>query len=80
MTVSEGKIFVIGGGRKTSSEALGGGRKTSEGAKEKWICRDDVRSIPIVNILNDEPTEWRHHARLPKPLLVHAFGKMDLFV
>lgn len=46
----------------------------------RYTRRDDVRWIPVENILNDEPIEWRHHAKLPKPLDVFATGKLDIFV
>lgn len=67
MIAEDGKVFIIGG-RYTAIDA---------NEKCKWICRDDVRFVPIANILNDEPVEWRHHARLSKPSIVHAFGKID---
>lgn len=67
MIAEDSKVFIIGG-RYTAIDA---------DDKCRWICRDDVRFVPIMNILNDEPISWRHHARLAKPSIVHAFGKID---
>src|SRR6218665_1896086 len=57
-----GRVFVIGGGY---SEQY----KDSNGI---WKCRDDVRYVPIQNIIKDKPIQWKIHRKLPKPCLVHA--------
>lgn len=69
MTLDNGQVFVIGGGEWRSD----GGGKTG------WIVTDDVRCVPALNILSDEPVEWRLHARLTKPSLVTAVAKIESY-
>lgn len=64
LTISNGLVFVIGGGY---------GRKGPNG-NTIYICRDDVRCVPVMNILNDEAIDWRLRAKLPKPLSVSCCG------
>lgn len=40
---------------------------------------DDVRYVPVVNILNDELIEWMHHTKLPQHLHVYTSGKLEIF-
>ena len=50
-----------------------------DGKTTKWKCRDDVRNVPLQNIIDDKPVEWKIHGKLPKPTLVSAFAKMHIF-
>ena len=60
------RVFVIGGGNRTIDKD---GNKT-------WKLEHDVRYVPLQNILDDKPTEWKIHGKLPKPCFVHAHGVM----
>ena len=60
------RIFVIGGGID----------ETDKDGKKTWKCRDDVRYVPLQNILDDKPIEWKIHATLPQPSLIHAYEKL----
>src|SRR6218665_47356 len=61
------QAFVIGGGTET----------TSEHGKRKWKCRDDVRCVPLKNIIDNKPIAWRHHGNLSKPSFVHGCAKVQ---
>ena len=55
------RVFVIGGGVWETID---------------WRCSDDVRYVPLQNIIDDEPIAWKIHGKLPKPSLVHACANM----
>jgi len=64
------RIFVIGGGEC---------RKDSATAKMAWRCSDEVKSVAVMDIINNQTTpNWAHHARLPIPALIHAYAAMTL--
>jgi len=60
------RVFVIGGGIC----------ETDENGDVIWKCRDDVRYIPLQNILDDKAIEWKMHATLPQPTLIQAYAAM----
>lgn len=60
------RVFVIGGGIC----------ETDENGDVIWKCRDDVRYIPLQNILDDKAIEWKMHATLPQPTLIQAYTAM----
>ena len=60
------RVFVAGG---EFSE------KDKDG-KEIWRCIDDVRYVPLKNILDDKPIEWKVIGALPKPCLVMAYANI----
>jgi len=64
------RIFVIGGGYS---------EKDKDG-KTKWKCKDEVRYVPLQNILDDKPIGWKIHGKLPKPSLVQAYANMRFLV
>src|SRR6218665_2946618 len=66
LVLENGRLFVIGGGVK----------ETDKDGNTIWKCRDDVRYIPLQNILDDKPIEWKIKGKLPKPSLVQAYAKM----
>jgi len=68
LVLANGRLFVIGGG---SDE------KDKDG-NTIWKCRDDVRFVPLQNILDDKPIEWTIHGKLPKPSLVYATANMRM--
>jgi len=70
LVLENGRIFVIGGGID----------KTDKDGKTIWKCRDDVRYVPLQNIIDDKPIEWKIHGKLPKPSLVQAYAKMRFLV
>jgi len=61
------RIFIIGGGNG-QTDAAG-----------NWTCSDEVKSIAVMDIINNQCTaNWLHHAKLPQPALVPAFASMTL--
>ena len=58
-------LFIAGGGTSTDG---------------KWTCRDDVRSLPLIDFITDKQSAWQSHAKLPKPALVHAYSPSPLYV
>jgi len=65
------RIFIVGGGTNQTAAA---GKKTWT-----WTRSDDVKSVAVMDIINDETSvNWRHHAKLPKLACIHAFVSMTL--
>ena len=64
------RVFVIGGGIY---------EKDKEG-NSIWKCRDDVRYVPLQNILDDKPIEWKIHAKLPTPSFAYSVTNMRILV
>jgi hypothetical protein len=62
-------IFVIGGGNSV----------TDKDGKTTWTCSDEVKSVPVIDIINNQSTaNWNHHATLQQPSLVQAFSVLTL--
>lgn len=61
LVVNDGKIFVIG-----DAEPVKGHVQTV-----------DVKWMPVVNFLNDEPIKWKHHAKIPRSSSIYVFGIID---
>jgi len=58
-------IFIIGGGNSHKNKA----------GKLTWTCVDEVKSVAVMDIINNRTTpNWIHHAKLPKPSLIHAYA------
>src|SRR6218665_900937 len=70
LIIENERIFVVGGG-------IPG---TDTDGKTMWKCIDDVRYVPLQNILQGKPTEWKIHGKLPKPSLVYACTLVRFFV
>ena len=68
--VENERVFVIGGGIY---------EKDKDGTSS-WKCRDDVRYVPLQNIIDDKPIEWKIHGKLPKPSLVFSVANMRFLV
>jgi len=63
------RIFVIGGGTA----------QTGLAEKKTWTCSDEVKSVAVMDIINDQTTpNWIHHAKLPAAFLVHAYASVTL--
>ena len=63
------RIFIIGGGNG----------QTDSAGKQTWTCSDEVKSVTVMDIINNQTTpNWIHHAKLPKPALVHAYAALSL--
>ena len=63
------RIFIIGGGNT----------RTDRAGKETWKCSDEVKSVAVIDIINNQTTpNWIHHAKLPTPALIHAYAAMSL--
>jgi len=69
LVVENQRIFIIGGGNSQKDSA----------GKMTWTCSDEVKSVAVMDIINNQtPANWLHHATLPKPAVVHAFASMTL--
>jgi len=63
------RIFIIGGGDC----------QTDSAGEQTWTCSDEVKSVAVMDIINNQPTpNWIHHATLPKPALVQAYASLSL--
>ena len=63
------RIFIIGGGNG----------QTDSADKTTWTYSDEVKSVAVMDIINNQPTpNWIHHAKLLKPTLVHAYASLSL--
>jgi len=63
------RIFIVGGGNGQTDAA---GKKT-------WTCSDEVKSVAVMDIINNQTSvNWSHHAKLPTAWLVQAFASMTL--
>src|SRR6218665_259316 len=60
LVLANERVFVIGGAQLEKD-------KDGMGA---WEFRDDVRYVPLQNIFDDKPIEWKIHGKLPKPCLI----------
>ena len=70
LVLENGRLYVIGGGDY----------ETDEDDEKIWTNRDDVRYVPILNILDDKPIGWKVHGKLPKPSVVFAYASMRFLV
>lgn len=64
------KIFVIGGGLIAKDAS---GTVTCNGV-------DEVRYVPLQDILDDKPAKWKIQGKLPKPSIVNACANMRFLV
>jgi len=63
------RIFIVGGGTS----------QTDADGKTTWTRSDDVKSVAVKDIINNQTSvNWRHHATLPSPALISAFASMTL--
>ena len=63
------RIFIIGGGND----------QTDSAGEDTWTCSDEVKSVAVMDIINNQTTpNWIHHAKLPKPALVQAYASLSL--
>jgi len=63
------RIFIIGGCNS----------QTDSADKTTWTYSDEVKSVAVMDIINNQPTpNWIHHAKLLKPALVHAYASLSL--
>jgi len=61
------RIFVIGG------------LNIEDDATKEATFNDEVKSVAVMDIINDQSTpNWIHHAKLPTPFAVLAFASMTL--
>ena len=67
LVLHDGRVFIIGGECNMD-----------EDGKKNWKLRDDVRYVPLENILQERGIEWKIHGRLPRPALVYAYGEMRM--
>jgi len=69
LAVENQRIFVLGGGLT----------QTDSAGEQTWTCSDEVKSVAVMDIINNQTTpNWVHHAKLPAPSLVDAFATMTL--
>ena len=68
MVIENGHLFTFGGGDY----------QAGENGKTIWSFTDKVKSIPILDILEDNPAIWNEDITLNQPCLVHAYGVITL--
>ena len=68
LVLSNYLIYVAGGGLSHRDEHN----------KLVWTFRDDVRCVSVMDIMDNKPAVWRHHATLPQPALVHCYAVLRL--
>jgi len=56
----------------------GGTYKTDKDNRQIWTRTDEMKSVSVLDIIEDKPAVWKHHATLPKPALLHSYGNMAL--
>ena len=62
-------LFVLGGGTW----------QTDNDGKVTWTCTDEVKSIPVLDIINNQQkVNWTHYAKLKSSSMVHAYSQMTL--
>jgi len=64
LALQNDRIFVIGGGIYIPNNAR----------KRSLKCRDDVRYVPLQNVIDDKPVEWKSYAKLGRESLVWVYG------
>ena len=60
------RIYVAGGGFDVKSKEK----------KITWTNTDEIRSVPVVDIVENKSATWKLHAEVPQPGNVDAFGVM----
>jgi len=64
-------LFVIGGVT----------RQKDINVQVTWKCTDEVKSIPVMDIINNKQTvNWTQHSKLKTPSFVHAFSLVTLAI
>jgi len=65
------RIFIIGGGMN----------QTDSAGTTTWTCSDEVKSVAVTDVINNQPTpNWTHHAKLPKAAVIDAYAAMTLSI
>ena len=54
--------------------AGGGDSETDEKDNLIWTRTDEIKSVPVVDIIENKFAVWKLHAKLPQPGNVQAFG------
>ena len=70
--------FGIALNRETIYIAGGGTYMTDKDNEKIWTCTDEIKSVSVMDIINNKPDKWNIHAKLPQPGLVNAFGEQHL--
>lgn len=60
------------------SRKLSPSRSRSPSPTSTWTCRDDIRCIPLLNFVNDIPTDWKVLGKLPKKCMIHSYCSKTL--
>jgi len=63
------RIYIVGGGID----------QTDSAGKPTWTCSDEVKSVAVMDIINNQTTpNWIHHAKHSTPTLIHTYAAMTL--
>ena len=62
LVLEKGQLFAIGGRVWETN---------------KGRLRDDVRYVPLQNVIDDKPIAWKIHGKLPKPFRVYACANIQ---
>jgi len=58
--------------------AGGGTHNTDKDNKDIWTCTDEMKSVSVLDIIEDKPAVWKHHAKLVQPGLISAYVSISL--
>jgi len=69
LVVENERVFIVAGGTC----------QTDSAGEQTWTCSDEVKSVAVMDIINNQTTpNWIHHAKLPSPACVQAYASMTL--
>ena len=69
LVIDNQTLFIIGGGNS----------KTDADGETIWTCTDEVKCVPVMDIVNNQQTtSWTQYTKLTTPCLIHAHSLMIL--
>jgi len=68
LTINHDTLYIAGGGTGI----------TDKDKKTILTCTDEVKSVSVRDVIENKPTSWKHHAKLPRPARVFAFSPIPI--
>jgi len=75
---TEGDYFAMTLDHSTVYIAGGGTSKRDKDSKVLWSSTDEVKSVSVLDIIDDKPAVWKYHAKLPKPGMIDSYVYISL--
>jgi len=72
-TLDNNTVFIAGGG-----SLQGGGGGDEDDDEPIWTCSRDVRSVSVLDVVNDRLAVWSQHAQLRNPSVTRAYVLLSL--